>query len=145
MGTLKLVNPHDLTTPELLRFCQGLGLIFATVDGEKLRITGRLEVVNADIQEAVKAARDELVALVWCIEHGIDYVKYVSIEQHNELNRLINALCDAAPHTTEHRQAMLQSSAAMRPVDIPHCIEHFKRCMWHIERGSYWAFKAKFD
>ena len=143
MGTLKLINPHDLNTFELLQFCQGLGLRFESTNGEKLTITGRLDLVNDDIREAITSARDELLALVYCTTHGIEYVAHVGIEQYDELNQLINALCDAAPHTVDQRQVMLESSAGMRPMDIPHCIEHFKRCMWHVERGTYWRFKAR--
>jgi hypothetical protein len=142
MGTLTLTNPHDLTAAELFEFCQKMGVLFDIAnDGQMLKITGNLDLLDESTRDAIASARDELVALVFCQANGLEYVAPVDLSQHLELRRLINELCDKAPHGKAGREAMLKSSLTMREMDVPHCIDHFKRCLRHVASGTYWSFK----
>lgn len=137
--------PTDFTKHnifDLLQHCQGLGLVFEVVgDGESLTINGNLEALDESTREAIASARDELVALVFCQANGVEYVATVDISQHLELRMLINELCDKAPHDKAGREAMLKSSLTMRAMDVPVCIERYKRCLRHVASGIYWSFK----
>jgi hypothetical protein len=142
MGALNLINPHDLTAIELLEFCQKMGVLFDVVnDGEMLKVTGNLEALDESTRDAIASARDELLALVFFEVNGLEYVAPVDISQHLELMRLINELCDKAPHGKAGRDAMLKLSLTMRAMDVPVCIEHYKRCLRHVASGTYWSFK----
>jgi hypothetical protein len=142
MGSLTLTNPHDLTAIELFEFCQELGVLFDIAnDGQMLKITGNLDLLDESIKDAIKSARDELLALALFQASGDEYVEAVDVSQHLELRMLINELCDKAPHGKAGRDAMLKSSLTMREMDVPHCIDHFKRCLRHVASGTYWSFK----
>jgi hypothetical protein len=137
--------PTDFTKHnifDLLQHCQGLGLVFEVVgDGESLTINGNLEALDESTHEAIASARDELLALVFCQANGLEYGATVDVSQHLELRRLINELCDKAPHGKAGREAMLESSLTMRAMNVPHCIEHYRRCLRDVASGTYWSFK----
>ena len=142
MGTLTLTNPHDLTAAELFEFCQELGVLFDIANnGQNLKVTGRLDLLDESTRDAITSARDELVALVFCQANGLEYVAPFDVSQHLELRRLINELCDKAPHGKAGREAMLKSSLTMRAMDVPVCISHYKHCLRHVASGTYWSFK----
>lgn len=142
MGALNLIDPHDLTVIELFEFCQDLGVLFDIAsDGQNLKVTGRLDLLGESVRDAITSARDELLALVFCQANGLEYVAPFDVSQHLELRRLITELCDKAPHGKAGRAAMLKSSLTMRAMDVPHCIEHYRHCLRHVECGTYWSFK----
>jgi hypothetical protein len=119
-----------------------LGVLFDVVnDGEMLKVTGNLDLLDESTRDAIASARDELVALVFCQANGLEYAAPVDVSQHLELRRLINELCDKAPHGKAGRDAMLKSSLTMRAIDVPVCIEHYRRCLQHVSCGTYWSFK----
>jgi hypothetical protein len=142
VGALNLIEPHDLTVIQLLEFCQELGVLFDIAsDGQNLKVTGRLDLLGESLRDAITSARDELLALVFCQANGLEYFAPFDVSQHLELRRLINELCDKAPHGKAGREAMLKSSLTMREIDVPHCIEHYRICLRHVASGTYWSFK----
>ena len=142
MGALNLIEPHDLTVIELFEFCQELGVLFDIEnDGQNLKVKGRLDLLGESIRDAITCARDELLALVFCKANGLEYFAPFDVSQHLELRRLITELCDKAPHGKAGREAMLKSSLTMRAMDVPVCIEHYKKCLRHVSAGTYWRFK----
>lgn len=143
MGALNEVSLSLLSPTDLKAVCESLGLSFAVIgQGERLEVSGNLAGVDDGIREAIKTHRDDLIALVYLVDmHGEPFSNMPPIGSWCELDALINEVCDKVPYDMDRRQAMLNARKNMRPMDIPHCIEHFKQCLVHVRNGTHERFR----
>jgi hypothetical protein len=61
--------------------------------------------------------------------------------QKVEIRRLINELCDTAPHSQSARKEMLNSIAGLSSTGVPQALKLYRRCLAQVANGSYWSFK----
>ena len=127
----------QLSAIDLKAVCESLGMSFNVVgECEKLEVSGNMAALDDGIKAAIKAHRDDLMALVWLVDMHGESFSDVPTGAWRELDGLINAYCDKSHTSTIERERMLQASKTMRPMDIPHCIDYFKRCIGQLERGG---------
>lgn len=137
MGTLNGLNLAQLSTVDLKTVCESLGLSFNVIgECEQLEVTGNMAALDGIIRDAIKAQREDLMALVWLVDkHGEQYSD-VPTGAWRELDKLIIEFSERSQYTHAQYEALYRDTYAMAACHIPHCIDYFKMRLERLDNGG---------